>query len=81
MCYTAAMSQAQNEQAYLGKRELKRAASKGVREASKQAMEVAGFVVTVVDGWLVRKYKDGRIEQLEKLPTVDESKLRSLVSD
>ena len=51
------MSETQKKEAYLGKRELKRAASKGIREASEQAMEVAGSVLTVESGWLVRRYK------------------------
>ncbi|MCP5347100.1 MAG: hypothetical protein R3F41_08110 [Gammaproteobacteria bacterium] len=75
------MTQVQQKKAYLGKRELKRAASKGIREASKQAMEVAGSVLTVEDGWLVRRYEDGRVEKIEKLPAAKMSNLKALVSD
>jgi hypothetical protein len=46
---------------------LNRAVSKGIREASANAMETAGSVVTVKSGWVVRKHKDGKIEKIEKI--------------
>ncbi len=81
LCYTQTMSQARKKEAYLGKRELKRAASKGIKEASIQAMEVAGSVLTVENGWLVRRYKDSRVEKIEKLPSAKKSNLKALAND
>ena len=52
---------------YLTKRIVKRQAKKAVYRASVNAMEVAGFVIRVEDGWVVKEYKDGTIEQIKKL--------------
>lgn len=58
---------------YLTKRLLKRQASKAVVEAAENAMEVAGYVIRVEDEWVVKEYKDGTIERLEKLdPALDQ---------
>jgi hypothetical protein len=55
-------------EAYLTKEALNRATRKGSMQAAKQAMEIAGSVVTVKDGWVVRQFRNGSIERLEKLP-------------
>jgi len=55
------------EVTYLTKRIVKRQAKKAIDEASENAMEVAGYVIRVEDDWVVKEYKDGSIEQIEKL--------------
>lgn len=35
--------------------------------AADKAMETMGYVVIGLDGWVVKKYKDGTIEKLEKI--------------
>ncbi|MBL4821292.1 MAG: hypothetical protein JKY98_09950 [Gammaproteobacteria bacterium] len=74
------MSEAQKKEEYLSKRVLKRAASKGFREASEKAMEVAGSVVTIKDGWLVREHRNGTVDKIEKLPTARKTKIKALAS-
>lgn len=37
------------------------------RAAAERAMEVMGYVVTVKDGWVIKEYKDGWVEKIEKL--------------
>ncbi|MCF2487664.1 hypothetical protein [Dyadobacter sp. CY347] len=53
--------------AYLTKRLLVSRAQSAGRAAAKEAMQIMGHVVTVRDGWVVKVYEDGRIEQLEEL--------------
>jgi hypothetical protein len=62
------ISQPPRTEAYLTERVLKSVARKAFREAHESAMETAGSVVMVKDGWLVRSYKDGTVEKLKKLP-------------
>ncbi|MEN8123184.1 MAG: hypothetical protein ABFS35_22795 [Bacteroidota bacterium] len=35
--------------------------------ASKKAIRIAGYVVKVENGWVVREYKDGSIQRILKL--------------
>lgn len=54
---------------YLTKRVLERATSNAFNKASKNAMTVAGSVVIVKNGWVVRIFENGdekRIEPLKK---------------
>lgn len=55
--------------AYLTKKILVGKAKSAGRAAAKNAMDVMGYVVTVKDGWVIREYRDGSIEQIEKLQT------------
>ena len=43
------------------------ASSKAVKSASLKAMRVAGHVVRVKDGWVVREHQDGSIERISRL--------------
>ncbi len=61
------------EKAYLTKRILLSSAARAIREAAKEAMKTMGYVVIAKDGWVVKKYADGRIEQLSKLEVVKRS--------
>lgn len=53
--------------AYLTKRTLVTKAKNAGKLASKKAMEVMGYVVTVKDGWVVKQHENGDIEQLQKI--------------
>lgn len=53
--------------AYLTKRVLLSKAKSAGKVAAKNAMILMAYVVTVKDGWVVKEYKDGAIEQIEKL--------------
>lgn len=53
--------------AYLSKQTLLRAISKSSRSLSSSAMKQRGFVVTVENGWVVKKDKEGNTQQLQKL--------------
>jgi len=49
---------------------LLRAIQKRGKQCAKEAMELMGFIVTVENGWVVRKNSDGstvKIEQLKKI--------------
>lgn len=55
--------------AYLDKRTLIGKARSAGKIAARNAMDLMGYVVTVKDGWVVREYSNGSIEQIEKLQT------------
>ena len=63
---------------YLTKRVLNRATSKGFKEASANAMSVAGSVVIVKNGWVIRKFENGNEERIEQ---VQKSSTRTLALD
>lgn len=53
--------------AYLTKRILVSAAKSGVKKAAKETMELMGYNIIAKDGWIVKKYADGRIEPVSPL--------------
>ena len=60
-------SRAQKEKqqkAYLTKRLLLSAAKRGIREAAEETMQVMGYVIIARNGWVVKKYADGRVETI-----------------
>ncbi|GGZ25683.1 hypothetical protein GCM10007049_17780 [Echinicola pacifica] len=52
---------------YISTRMVKRRSTKAFKDGAKKAMEINGYVVIAQDGWVVKKYKDGRIEQIKKI--------------
>ena len=52
---------------YLTKRLLLTRAKQAGQQAASQAMTLMGYVITVKDGWLIKEYADGQIEQLQKV--------------
>lgn len=58
------------EGAYLTKRVLVRAVSKGFKVAAERAMSMQGFNVIAENGWVVKVYADGRKEQIKKIAQV-----------
>jgi len=64
-----------NKQPYLTKRILVSAARAGIKKAAEETMEIMGFVVIVKDGWVVKKYRDGTIEKLERLEPLENTRL------
>lgn len=58
------------ENAYLSKRVLVRAASPAFRKASREAMEIKGYVIKAENGWVVREDKDGKITRISQLEPV-----------
>jgi hypothetical protein len=52
---------------YLTKRILVRAARSGGVLAAKRAMEIMGYIVVAENSHVVRKYADGRSEQIEAI--------------
>lgn len=46
---------------------LQKAATVAFSEAATKTMEVMGYNVISKDGWIVKKYADGRIEKISKL--------------
>ncbi len=67
------------KQPYLTKRRLVSAAKSGIRKAAAETMEVMGYVVIAEDGWLVKKYADGRIEKISPIERANPNE--SLVLD
>lgn len=55
------------EEAYLTKRFLVRKATQAVKVAAEESMAVMGYNVIEHEGWIVKKFKDGKIEKIEKL--------------
>ena len=64
---TTAVKKQKEQKAYLTKRILISAAKRGFREAAKEAMELMGYVVIAHDGWVVKKFADGRMEKISPL--------------
>ena len=60
--------------AYLTTRALERALSKATRNLTEEAMELMGYIVITEDGWVVKKFKDGSVEKIEKIKKVKLSK-------
>jgi hypothetical protein len=54
---------------YLTKRVVVRATKKGMKIASRETMETMGYNVIALNGWVVKKYKDGTIEPIEEIKT------------
>lgn len=52
---------------YLTKRLLISAAKRGIRNAAKETMEIMGYTIIARNGWIVKKYADGRIETIEQI--------------
>ena len=53
--------------AYLTKRILVAKAKTAGKKAADAAMHKMGFVVTVQDNWVVKKYADGQIERISSI--------------
>lgn len=59
------------ERAYLSKRMMLRALRKATLHLTDDAMERMGYIVTVSDGWVVKKPKVGKMVRMYKLPKVN----------
>lgn len=55
---------------YLTTRMLVRAANSAVRDAAEETLKIMGYNVVVMNGWVVKKYADGKVERIEKLQPV-----------
>lgn len=53
--------------AYLTKRTIIRRARSAGRLAALKAMRTMGYVITVEGEWVVKKFKDGRIEKVSRI--------------
>lgn len=66
--YLQRMSQRKsNKRPYLTKRILLSAA----RNAADETMEIMGFTIIAQDGWVVKKYANGRTERLTPIKSGD----------
>ena len=66
------------KQPYLTKRRLASAAKAGIRKAAAETMEVMGYVIIAEDGWLIKKYADGRKEQISPIERVNPNETLAL---
>lgn len=66
---------------YLTKRRLISAARAGFKNASDETIEVMGYTVIAQRGWIVKKFKDGRIEKISRLPIAKRSKQNHIALD
>ena len=62
------------ETAYLTTRALERALSKATRNLTEKAMDIQGYVVTMENNWVVKKYKSGRVVRMKRIRSVKLSK-------
>ncbi|MDF2382572.1 hypothetical protein JMG10_13905 [Nostoc ellipsosporum NOK] len=53
--------------AYLTKRMVVEKAQAAGRKAAAEAMDIMGYVIATQGDWLVKKFRDGRVEKLSKL--------------
>lgn len=58
---------ASKEKQYITTRFIKSAAQRAFSEASTQAMEDHGYIIVAKDGYVVKQYKSGKIEKIEKI--------------
>ena len=66
------------QEEYLTKRVVVRATKKGMKKASQETMDTMGYNVIALDGWVVKKYKDGTVERIEEIQTSTHSEPLSL---
>lgn len=52
---------------YLTKRRLISAARTGIRKAAEETMQIMGYTVIAENGWVVKKYADGRTEKISPI--------------
>jgi len=52
---------------YISKRILVSCTTKAIKEAAENAIKVAGYLIRVEKGWLVKEHFDGYIERIELL--------------
>ena len=71
---TAKLMVKETETAYLTTRALERALSKATRNLTEKAMDIQGYVVTMENNWVVKKYKSGRVERMKRIRSVKLSK-------
>jgi hypothetical protein len=45
------------------------------QEAAKKAMKANGYVIIALEGWIVKKFADGRIEKIEELENPNQNNL------
>lgn len=53
--------------AYFSVRSLERAVSKGTKDESQIAIDVIGYTVKELNGWVVKEFVDGAIEKISKI--------------
>jgi len=75
------MSESSKKAPYLTKDITKRAVGKGLQQASREAMDTAGSLLEVEGGWVVRRYKDGRVERTRQLQSNTSSEALKLRVD
>lgn len=51
---------------YLTTRILERALKKYTKNLTQKAMDIQGYVVIAEGDWIVKKFKDGKIEKIKK---------------
>lgn len=64
---------------YLTTRILERAVAKGTKSKKADAIRIKGYTVVEKNGWVVKEYADGRIEQVSKIKKAKRS--QTLVLD
>ncbi|MCH6201938.1 hypothetical protein MMU07_20335 [Aquiflexum sp. LQ15W] len=55
------------EKEYVTTRLVEKRSKKAFKEGAKKAMKSNGYVIIAQDGWVVKKYADGKIEKLEQI--------------
>jgi len=58
---------------YISTRMVSRKSKSAFQEGAKNAMNVNGYVVVAHEGWVVKKYSDGRIERMQELDNNDQN--------
>lgn len=52
---------------YISTRLVTRKSRRAFQEGAKKAMKANGYVIIAHEGWVVKKFEDGRIEKIEEL--------------
>jgi hypothetical protein len=52
---------------YISKRLVSSKSRSAFKEGARNAMKKNGYLIIALDGWLVKKFSDGKIEKLEAL--------------
>jgi hypothetical protein len=59
------------QRAYLTKRILIRSARAGGSKAAKEAMKLMGYIIVSENGWIVKKYADGRTKKIKPIASTE----------
>ena len=59
-----------SDKTYISTRLIKKSSKIAFEEGAKKAMEAVGYVLVAENGWLVKKFSNGSVQQIKQLETI-----------